>query len=202
MQDDKKSEAENGLTGHLLIATPTMDDPNFSKSVIYICAHSAEGAMGLIINRQAEDIAFSDLLDKIFTPEGSTPITMTESKDSLPFIHLGGPMESGRGFVLHSNDYHSDDHTFSVNNNISLTATLDILQAIATGEGPQKSLLALGYAGWAPGQLEKELSYTGWLHCPANPELVFNTDSENKYQRAFETLGIDPAHLANTTGHS
>lgn len=202
MQDLNRNQSESGLSGHLLIAMPTMTDPNFSETVIYICAHSEDGAMGLIINRQAENIDFTDLLEKIFTPEGSNPITLTQSEQSLPYIHLGGPIESGRGFVLHSADYHSSEHTFAVNKNISLTATLDILKAIANGNGPSNSLLALGYAGWAPGQLEQELSETGWLHCPANTDLIFNTEAEKKYQRAFDALGINPAHLVNETGHA
>lgn len=193
---------ENNLSGQLLIAMPGMSDPNFADSVIYMCAHSEEGAMGLIINRQAHDIDFESLLEKLFTPEGTTPIEINRRPRNLPYIHLGGPMESGRGFVLHSSDYHATDHTFAVNETVSLTATLDILKAIARGNGPANALLALGYAGWAPGQLEEELSETGWLHCPATPELIFNTDSENKYRQAFKTIGIDPGYLVNDTGHA
>lgn len=196
------SANESGLSGQLLVAMPGMADPQFAKAVIYICAHSEEGAMGLIINRQADNIDFAELIDKVFTPTNSTPITIAKECTSQPFIHIGGPMESGRGFVLHSSDYHADDHTFPVNDNISLTATLDILKAIANGEGPEQSLLALGYAGWAPGQLEEELSDNGWLHCPADAELIFNTDAQNKYQGAFETIGIDPSHLVGVTGHA
>ena len=158
--------------------------------------------MGLIINRQADDINFEDLLGKIFTPDGETPITLKSENKPLPYIHFGGPVETGRGFVLHSPDYHSQDHTFNVNETISLTATLDILKAIANGEGPSNSLLALGYAGWAAGQLEAELSDNGWLHCPANADLIFNTKTEKKYRKAIKTLGIDPAHLVSETGHA
>ena len=200
MPEDQISE--DNLSGQLLIATPGMLDPNFSGAVIYICAHSEEGAMGLIINRQAEEIDFQDLLGKLFTPEVTTPISLNSNDQNLPYIHIGGPMEKGRGFVLHSSDYHSSEHTFEVNDKVSLTATLDILKAIANGDGPSNALLALGYAGWAPGQLEQELRETGWLHCPASQELIFETDIENKYQRAFETLGIDPAFLVNETGHA
>lgn len=195
-------QSNNSLCGQLLIAMPSLDDPNFSETVIYMCAHSEEGAMGIIINRQADNIDFESLLEKIFTPEGDQQITLTQESQKAPFIHLGGPMETGRGFVLHSPDYHSKEHTYNVNETFSLTATLDILKAIAKGEGPENSLLALGYAGWAPGQLEGELSNTGWLHCPATTELIFNTKAENKYQRAFETLGINPHHLAAETGHA
>lgn len=202
MSNSHTKYPENYLSGQLLIAMPGMLDPNFQGSVIYICAHSEEGAMGLIINRHAEDIDFKDLIDKLFTPEGSAPIALDENHQDLPYIHIGGPMESGRGFVLHTSDYHSSEHTFHVNENVSLTATIDILKAIAKGKGPRNALLALGYAGWAPGQLEQELSQTGWLHCPANPELIFNTDIKSKYQRAFEALGIDPAFLVNDTGHA
>lgn len=196
------TEKNSGLSGQLLVAMPGMSDPNFSRCVIYICAHSDEGAMGLIINRPAENIDFRDLIDKVFTPSNSEPISLTTSLEALPYIHIGGPMESGRGFVLHSSDYHADDHTFHVNDDISLTATLDILKAIANGTGPEQSLLALGYAGWAPGQLEDELSDNGWLHCPADHELVFNTIIEDKYNLAFKTLGIDPSFLVSETGHA
>ena len=196
------TQLDTGLTGQLLIAMPSLQDPNFSGSVIYICTHSEEGAMGLIINRQADDINFEDLLGKIFTPDGETPITLKSEDNPLPYIHFGGPVETGRGFVLHSSDYHSQDHTFNVNDTISLTAPLDILKAIANGEGPASSLLALGYAGWGAGQLEAELSENGWLHCPANADLIFNTKTENKYRKAIKTLGIDPAHLVSETGHA
>ncbi len=195
-------EEPTGLSGHLLIASPTMADDRFSKAVIYICAHSEEGAMGLIINRHADTMHFTDLIDQVFTPGNSNPITLTEDCDNLPFIHFGGPVETGRGFVLHTPDYHSKEHTFPVNNNISLTATIDILKAIANGTGPMQSLLALGYAGWAPGQLEEELSENGWLHCPANSKLVFETAAESKYETAFKTLGIDRGFLVNQTGHA
>ncbi len=197
-----ENRSDTGLSGQLLIAMPTMSDPNFARTVIYMCAHSEDGAMGLIINRQAPDINFTDLLDKIFTPEGSTPITLANEEENLPFIHIGGPIETGRGFVLHSPDYHSKEHTFSVNEKVSLTATLDILKAIANGSGPSKSLLALGYAGWAPGQLEMELKDTGWLHCGASQDLLFNIQAEQKYQSAFEELGINFGQLVNETGHS
>lgn len=191
-----------GLSGQLLIAMPSMSDDRFAKTVIYMCAHSEEGAMGLIINRQTNSMDFSDLIDQIFTPTNSSPITLSEDCHDLPYIHMGGPVESGRGFVLHSSDYHSEQHTFNVNQNISLTATLDILKAIANGTGPTKSLLALGYAGWAPGQLESELSSNGWLHCPANQELIFETKASEKYDLAFKALGIDPGFLVNQTGHA
>lgn len=193
---------DTGLSGQLLVAMPGLLDPNFNRSLIYICAHSEEGAMGLIINRPAENIDFADLIDKVFTPSNSEPISLTAECSTPPYIHIGGPMESGRGFVLHSADYHADENTFPVNDNISLTATLDILKAIANGTGPEHSLLALGYAGWAPGQLENELSDNGWLHCPANSDLVFNTDIDDKYSLAFKTLGIDPSYLVSETGHA
>jgi len=202
MQELFENDENSGLTGQLLIAMPNMHDPVFSDCLIYICAHSQEGAMGLIINRQTNDIDFSDLLEKIFTPQDASPITLTNKSGNLPFIHIGGPMETGRGFVLHSPDYHSDDHTFPVNETVSLTATLDILKAIAKGQGPAKSLLALGYAGWGPGQLEQEISNTGWLHCAANQDLLFDIETEKKYNKAIKSLGINPTHFVNQTGHS
>lgn len=191
-----------GLSGQLLVAMPGLTDPNFNRSLIYICAHSEEGAMGLIINRPADNLDFQDLLGKVFTPSDSEPISLSPDCGEPPFIHIGGPMEAGRGFVLHSADYHADDHTFPVNDNICLTATLDIIKAIANGSGPEQALLALGYAGWAPGQLEDELSDNGWLHCPASDDLIFHTDADDKYNLAFKTLGIDPSFLVSETGHA
>ncbi len=202
MQNLLKNNNASGLSGQLLLAMPSMQDDRFSKSVIYICAHSEEGAMGLIINRHAKSMNFTDILEQIFPTIDNSPLSLSENTKDVPFIHLGGPVETERGFVLHSSDYHSKSHTFPVNDNISLTATIDILKAIAEGTGPEQVLLALGYAGWAPGQLEEELSDNGWLHCKANPDLIFETDAASKYDTAFNSLGINPTHLVNQTGHA
>lgn len=195
-------EENDNLSGQVLIAMPAMQDSRFARSVIYLCAHSDEGAMGLIINRPAKSMEFADLISQLFTTSDTSTIQIDEQLGEQPSIHIGGPVETGRGFVLHSSDYYADDNTFPVNDHISLTATLDILRAIAKGSGPDHALLALGYAGWAPGQLEDEISDNGWLTCSANTEFVFNTKTEQKYDRAFEELGIDPAHLVADMGHA
>lgn len=197
----KHSESDGYLDGQLLVAMPAMSDKRFAKAVIYICAHSQEGAMGLIINQRASHISFTDLLDRL-------SIAPKAAEDGFPnevlsmSIHIGGPVETGRGFVLHSADYHAADSTLTIEDGICLTATIDILKAIASGEGPGHSILALGYAGWSPGQLESEISANGWLNCPADLALVFDPDVESKYHRALAKIGIDPSHLVNEAGHA
>lgn len=195
-------ESDESLSGQVLIAMPAMQDNRFARSIIYVCAHSDEGAMGLIINRPAKSMEFSDLISQLFTAGDTTAIKIDEQLIDHPSIHIGGPVETGRGFVLHSADYYADENTFPVNEHISLTATLDILRAMAKGSGPDHALLALGYAGWAPGQLETEISDNGWLTCAPNIDFVFDTDPEQKYDRAFTELGINPAHLVADIGHA
>lgn len=193
------------LEGQLLIAMPRMSDRRFQRSVIYLCAHSDQGAMGLIVNQNAEHIDFPDLLERlglvgeIFT--GSGTIELPDELLDIP-VHVGGPVDSGRGFVLHSSDYFVQDSTLPILDGVCLTATLDILRAMATGKGPKHTLLALGYAGWSPGQLESEIQANGWLHCPADMELIFDTDNESKYARAMAKIGIDPSHLVADAGHA
>lgn len=195
---------KSGLTyfdGQLLVAMPVMSDRRFARSVIYICAHSEDGAMGLIINQRASHINFPDLLDRLgIIPSGAEDGIADDILSRS--IHVGGPVETGRGFVLHSSDYFSDGSTLSIEEGVCLTATIDILKAIAAGEGPDKSLLALGYAGWSPGQLEREMHSNGWLNCPADPDLIFDLDLENKYQRAMAKIGIDIPYLVNDAGHA
>lgn len=192
------------LEGQLLIAMPSMSDPRFARSVIYLCAHSAEGAMGLIINQTANNISFPDLLDRleIFPEEEEEGqgIDLSDVPD-LP-IHVGGPVETGRGFVLHTSDYFVKDSTLSIRNEICLTATLEILKAIAEGRGPERAILALGYAGWSPGQLESEIHANGWLNCPASADIVFCDNQPDKYELALAALGIDPSHLVSDSGHA
>jgi putative transcriptional regulator len=194
-------EDEGYLDGQLLIAMPAMGDPRFSRSVIYLCAHSSEGAMGIIINQRAPNISFTELLEQLH-------IVPTEDRISLPShltamaVYLGGPVETGRGFVLHSADYFKAESTLPIDESVCLTATIDILRDIAKGSGPDKALLALGYAGWAPGQLENEIQANGWLNCPADPELIFDPEVDRKYQRALNRLGIDPIRLVNDSGHA
>ncbi|MBS0240849.1 MAG: YqgE/AlgH family protein, partial [Proteobacteria bacterium] len=167
--------AKSTLEGQLLIAMPTMSDKRFKRSVIYMCHHTAEGAMGIIINQPSKKLTFAGLLRQLNLAD-------EESDEELPAeliskaVHVGGPVSSERGFVLHSNDYVVDQSTLRVADGICLTATLDILKAIAGGNGPADSLLALGYSGWAPGQLETEIQANGWLHCDADRDLVFGTD--------------------------
>lgn len=189
------------LEGQLLVAMPAMADKRFERSVIYLCAHSCEGAMGLVINQSAPQISFQELLDQLdLLPDDEDGPILSEHANQI--VHLGGPVETKRGFVLHSADYFVEDSTLRINDEICLTATIDILRAIAAGEGPSKSLLALGYAGWAPGQLESELKDNGWLHCPANSELIFDECLAGKYPRALSSIGVDPSFLVNDAGHA
>jgi len=182
------------LDGQILIAMPGMEDPRFTKTLVYLCAHSSDGAMGLILNKRADGLKLKDLFGKLGIPIGS-------AMGKIP-VHYGGPVETGRGFVLHSSDYHSDDATLQVDTATSMTATLDILHAMAMNRGPDKSIVALGYAGWAPGQLEAELQHNGWLACPADADLLFGEDEDAKWDRALAKLGVHPAMLSATGGRA
>ena len=186
------------LDGQLLVVMPLMRDKRFARSVIYMCVHNDEGAMGLIINQRASHIDFPDLLDRLGIKTGDG------GQDAAPSqaVHVGGPVETGRGFVLHSSDYLVSDQTLQIDAGVCLTATMDILKAIAEGSGPCRSILALGYASWAPGQLENEIAANGWLNCPADPDLVFAVDLDQKYARAMERIGIDLSHLVSDVGHA
>ena len=189
------------LDGQLLIAMPVMGDPRFERSVIYMCAHSPEGAMGIIVNRPAGSIDFPGLLVQLDIIKRADQITLPETAESMKVLK-GGPVETGRGFVLHSSDFFIQDATLRIDEGICLTATVDILKAIARGAGPKHAILALGYAGWAPGQLETEIQDNGWLHCDADPDLIFGGDIEEKYSRALRKIGIDPGMLSNEAGHA
>jgi putative transcriptional regulator len=201
MRTTKKRRArdEGYLDGQLLVAMPIMTDKRFARSVIYMCAHSAEGAMGLIINQRAPHISFGELLEQLSIDGGNGAAKPDLSEIA---VHVGGPVETGRGFVLHSSDYYVADSTLPIDEGVSLTATIDILKAIAGGKGPGKSILALGYAGWRPGQLESEIQANGWLHCPADLDLLFDRDLDQKYERAMSKIGIDPSHLVSEAGHA
>jgi putative transcriptional regulator len=201
MRTSKKrgNHDEGYLDGQLLVAMPIMTDKRFARSVIYMCAHSAEGAMGLIINQRAPRISFRDLLEQLSIDGGNAEATPDLADID---VHVGGPVETGRGFVLHSADYYVADSTLSIDDGVSLTATIDILKAIAGGKGPGRAMLALGYAGWRPGQLESEIQANGWLHCPADPDLLFDRDLDQKYERAMSKIGIDPSHLVSDAGHA
>lgn len=180
------------LEGKLLVAMPTMGDPRFARTVIYMCAHSSEGSMGLVLNKRAEHITFPELLGQL----GITPAAGADIR-----VHSGGPVETGRGFVLHSDDY-SQATTMEVGDHVALTATVDILRAIAAGNGPRRCLFALGYAGWGPGQLDAEIQANGWLHVDADQELIFSADIDAKWGRAIAKLGFDVAQLSGAAGRA
>lgn len=189
------------LDGQMLVAMPGMRDERFARAVIYLCAHSSEGAMGIIVNQPASHINFPDLLVQLdVIPETELirlPVRAGEVK-----VLRGGPVETGRGFVLHSADFFIENSTLPIDTGVCLTATLDILKAIATGGGPESALLALGYAGWAPGQLENEIQQNGWLHCPADQSLIFGGDTSAKYELALRKIGIHPGMLSSEAGHA
>ncbi len=193
--------APSFLDGQLLVAMPGMADSNFQRAVIYLCAHSADGAMGIVVNQPARKVTFPELLVQLDVVPEREAIFLPKDVGAVPVIK-GGPMETGRGFVLHSADYHADSSTLTVDEAISLTATLDILRAIAKGEGPNRAILALGYAGWGAGQLESELQGNGWLNCPADENIVFDDDLDTKYERALRKIGVDPAMLSVQSGHA
>jgi putative transcriptional regulator len=189
------------LDGRLLIAMPVMGDPRFERSVIYLCAHSAEGAMGIIVNHPAGSIDFPELLMQLGIIKKGAQIKLPENAESMKVLR-GGPVDTGRGFVLHSSDFYIENATLRIDDGVCLTATVDILRAIANGSGPKHAILALGYAGWAPGQLETEIQGNGWLHCDADADLIFGDDVEDKYARALRKIGIDPGMLSNEAGHA
>jgi putative transcriptional regulator len=185
----------------MLIAMPTMRDERFARSVIYVCAHSSDGAMGIVVNQPVANINFSDLLVQLEVIPKEDLIELPTRAGTVKVLK-GGPVETQRGFVLHSSDFFIEDSTLPIDDGICLTATLDILKAIARGNGPQSAVLALGYAGWAPGQLESEIQENGWLHCPADPDLIFGSDTDAKYARALRKIGIDPGMLSSEAGHA
>ena len=183
----------NYLSGQLLIAMPSMADPRFERSVIYICAHNSDGAMGLLVNRPFESLSFSELL-------GQLEIDLNDEMSPVR-VMFGGPVEQERGFVLHSPDY-LQDASLMVDENVVLTATVEILQAIADGIGPKNYLLALGYAGWDAGQLDSEIKNNGWLSVGSDHDLIFGSDSESKWLNAMTKIGIDPHMLSDDAGHA
>jgi len=184
----------SNLSGKLLIAMPGMGDSRFDHSVIYICAHSEEGAMGLIVNKPAPDLRFGDLLTQLNIPAGDGVRDIR--------IHIGGPVETGRGFILHSSDYHSDSGTLEVDEDTSMTATTEVLADIAQGNGPEASMMALGYSGWGPGQLESEILQNGWLTAEARSDILFGRANEHKWTAALKLLGVDPVTLSSSAGHA
>src|SRR3974390_1439725 len=189
------------LDGQMLIAMPSMRDERFSRSLIYVCAHSSEGAMGIIVNQLAANVNFPDLLVQLEVIPAADRIQLPQRAGTVKVLK-GGPVETGRGFVLHSADFFIENSTLPIDEGICLTATLDILKAIARGTGPHNAILALGYAGWAPGQLEEEIQQNGWLHCAADAELVFGNDTDAKYEKALRKIGIDLGMLSSESGHA
>ena len=190
---------EAGLTGSLqgrfLIAMPSMEDSRFARTVIYMCSHSADGAMGLVINKPSDQITFDELLEQL-SIESDMPVT-----PSVPVL-VGGPVDGGRGFVLHSPEYDGASSTIQVGDGVRLTATTDVIRAIADGDGPDEKLVALGYAGWEAGQLEAEIKANGWLVCDAQPAIIFEPDMDKKWVKALAVLGVDPSLLSGEAGHA
>jgi len=189
------------LDGQLLVAMPGMGDERFARTVIYVCAHSPEGAMGIVVNKPAADLNMPDLLVQLdIIPE--TDVIRLPRQVGRMQVLMGGPVETSRGFVLHSPDFFIDQSTLPIDEGVCLTATVDILRAIAKGEGPASAVLALGYAGWSAGQLESEIQANGWLNCPADAELIFKASADTRYELAMRKIGIDPAMLSMEAGHA
>ena len=182
------------LDGKFLVAMPGMGDPRFDHAVVFMCAHTPEGAMGLMINRPAQELDFQTLMEQLGVNG--------DAGASGPAVLFGGPVEHGRGFVLHSTDYFTKGGTMPISDDFGMTATLDVLQDITDGKGPEKRLLCLGYAGWGPGQLEAEIQNNGWLICDASPEIVFDTPWDDKWTAAARSLGFDPAMLSSEGGRA
>lgn len=183
------------LTGKLLIAMPGIGDPRFEHSVIFLCSHGEEGAMGLIINKVAPEVKLNNLLSQLDIP-------LEDEESGAQQIRFGGPVETQRGFVLHSQDYESSINSLNVPPGYGMTATLDILEDIAQGAGPEKMLIMLGYAGWGPGQLETEIIANGWLTAESSDALMFETADNEKWGAALATLGIDPLTLSASSGNA
>ncbi len=191
MQNDDAND--NHLAGMMLVAMPGMPDPRFDRSVVFLCAHSREGAMGIIVNQLAADVAFESIIEQL----GIEP---TPAATDLK-VHVGGPVESSRGFVLHSADY-VHENTLMIDEGFALTATVDVLRAIAGGEGPRQKVFALGYAGWAPGQLDAEIQKNGWLIAPPDQQIVFELNDADKWAGALRKIGVDPSLLSSSAGHA
>jgi putative transcriptional regulator len=195
-----RPEDRSFLDGQLLVAMPGMADERFARSVIYLCAHSEDGAMGIIVNQASRVKNFPELLVQLNVISSDDLIQLPQGAEGIQVL-TGGPVQTDRGFVLHSPDFHLDNSTMPIDDSVSLTATIDILRAIAAGNGPHQALLALGYAGWDAGQLEDEMQHNGWLHCPADPALLFDHRLDTKYDRALRSMGVDPARLSTSAGH-
>ena len=189
------------LTGKFLIAMPTMPDPRFAHSVVLLCAHSSDGAMGIIVNKPLPDLSLGGLLDNLELSIAQTDAGLADGFAEAP-IHFGGPVETGRGFVLHSPDFFSEGASLEISTGIVLSTSVEILAEMARGQGPAQSLVALGYAGWAPDQLEAEIQAGGWLIADAGPTTLFNADDGEKWHSVLKGLGVNPRHLSGATGHA
>jgi len=193
--------ARGSLSGKLLIAMPSMPDRRFNRAVIYICAHSADGAMGIVVNRRVSNVTLPELLVQLDVISAEDVIRLPERATNVDVL-AGGPVETTRGFVLHSTDMVIENATLSVGENLGLTITLDMLRAIARGEGPNRAVLALGYASWSAGQLESEIRENTWLHGNAEADILFGLDHAHKYDRALQILGVSPAFLSVDAGNA
>jgi putative transcriptional regulator len=196
-----RTKGRSYLDGQCLIAMPDMRDERFARTVVYLCAHSDEGAMGLVINRAAPDIRFAELMVQLKIIEDEHSIRLDRRQHPVSVLR-GGPVEPARGFVLHSADYYAGSSTMPIDSGVCMTHTVDVLRALAVGEGPRDAVLALGYAGWSAGQLESEIKANGWLHCQADPDLLFDPVADTKYPRALAKLGIEPGLLSATAGRA
>ena len=197
-----KPSTETTLDGQLLIAMPGMADTRFARSIVYLCAHNTdEGAMGIVVNQLEPEVSLSDLFVQLGILDEDEKADLSKPVSDM-HVHRGGPVETGRGFVLHTADFTLDGATLRIGQNVCLTSTLEILRAIAGGKGPQEAIFALGYAGWAPGQLESEIRANGWLLAPSDDAILFDVDVEAKYDRALAKLGVDPAMLSTEAGHA
>ncbi|MBY0500804.1 MAG: YqgE/AlgH family protein [Alphaproteobacteria bacterium] len=190
---ESKQDLSGYITGQFLLAMPHMQDPRLEKAVIFICGHDTNGAMGLVVNKYLGDLTLKGLLEYLNLPKDAM-------KRDLP-IYFGGPIDTGRGFVLHSDDF-THPGTVSLGNHIALTATIDVLQAIAEGDGPLDCLLAMGYVGWGPGQLDSELHSNRWLQVEADHEILFHLPIEKKWEMAMGKLGITPEALSEEAGQA
>ena len=185
----------SSLTGQLLVAMPQMQDPRFARSVVYLCAHGEDaGAMGIVVNKTIDALT----VDELYAHLKIEPAVRANRPQP---VHFGGPVDPGRGFVLHSADYR-EEGTLEVGREFAMTTTLDILRAMGKGEGPRQCLLALGYAGWGPGQLDAEIQANGWLSVAADADLVFDPDDDSKWTRALAKLGVSPEMLSGEAGHA
>ena len=191
----------NSLKGEFLVAMPGMGDERFRDTVVYIVGHGDEGAMGLVINRPVEDMSFADILEELGLGEKDEIIRLPSAVREREVLR-GGPMQKGRGFVLHSPDYFREGNSYAVNDEICLTATLDILKAMAFQDAPSDAVFALGYCGWAPGQLENEIALNGWLTVPFSRNLLFGSQLSERYDIALSQLGITRATLSGVAGHA